>query len=242
MSLSRSKGGGRGGGGGISGGGGGGGNGGTGCGVSVGGTEDIVCGAASTNKRGRSDKIESPPRGISESSPRTDTCTSDDRVYSGKTPRFYHRISAPETKKKPKFEDDYELGEMLKEGAEGQAYICYKKHKFQGDAVVTFTEKKFVVKKMNLEDVQRKSRFMTWEKLLQIKRGQSEIMMANVQQFIVRHLCSYEDEEAHELYGGARLSQKTCAVSHLSHVHRDGILRWRHLARHNTRAKSQGIP
>jgi hypothetical protein len=202
MSLSRAGKGGVGGGGG-----GGGGNGGAFCGASVGfGSEDIVNGAASAMKRARSDKMDSPPRGISESSPRTDTLTSDDQVKSSKTPRvFFHRKSTPETKKKVKFEDDYELGDMLKEGAEGQAYICYKKHKFQGDAVVTFTEKKFVVKKMNLEDVKKKTRFMTWEKLLQIKRGQSEIMMANVQQFIVRHLCSYEDEEAHELYEIARL-------------------------------------
>ena len=160
--------------------------------------DDVFCGDAASSKRLRSELHDSPPRFATESSPRTDVLTSDDHVKSAKTPRCYMPQRRP-TPKKVYFHDDYQLGEMLKEGAEGQAYICYKKQKFQGGVVHTFTEKKFVVKKMNLEDLRRKGRFMTWEKLLQIKRGQSEIMMANVHQLIVKHLCSYEDEDAQEL-------------------------------------------
>jgi galactose-1-phosphate uridylyltransferase len=94
------------------------------------------------------------------------------------------RPSAP--KRIPHFHDDYELGEM---------------QKFQGGVHLTFREKKFVVKIMKLEDWKKKGRGnITWEKLLQIKRGQSEIMMSNVHPLIVKHYASYEDEEAHELY------------------------------------------
>ena len=180
MSLSRARGGGDGAGGGT-------------------GTDDLVGAASSAIKRARPEKHESPPRYISESSPRIDTQSSDDHVKSAKTPRCFLPPRKATPKKLTHFHDDYELGEMLKEGAEGQAYICYKKQKFQGGVVHTFTEKKFVVKRMNLESLRRKGHFMTWEKLLQIKRGQSEIMMANVHQLIVKHLCSYEDEDAQEL-------------------------------------------
>ncbi len=172
--------------------------------MSAGGQDDIVS-TASTLKRSRGDKGESPPRAFTESSPRLvyDIHTSDDAAASlSKTPRTsctYLNTRRHSSRKIPHFHDDYELGEMLKEGAEGQAYICYKKFKFQGGSL-TFREQKFVVKKMNLEDLKRSGRFVTWEKLLQIKRGQSEVMMANVHHHIVRHLGSYEDEEAQELY------------------------------------------
>jgi hypothetical protein len=140
----------------------------------------------------------------------TDASTEDHVVVGAKTPRnpgefleramlTQRRPSAP--KRIPHFHDDYELGEMLKEGGEGKAYICYKKQKFQGGVHLTFREKKFVVKIMKLEDWKKKGRGnITWEKLLQIKRGQSEIMMSNVHPLIVKHYASYEDEEAHELY------------------------------------------
>lgn len=172
--------------------------------MSSAGSDELGGGAAFTPKRARSDKPESPPRFTAESLPRpaSDVFSSEDTVVSvSKTPRILLSSKRAKEKKPPLFLDDYELGEKLKEGAEGQAYICYKKIKFQGGKTCTFREKKFVVKKMTLQDVTRHTRgsFWTWEKLLRIKRGQSEIMMANVHKHIVRHLGSYEDEERHEL-------------------------------------------
>ena len=165
-----------------------------------------------STKRLRAEKGESPPRAFSESSTRfvADAHAIDDTALSARTPRNVgaYPPQRRHTPKKhiPHFHDDYELGEMLKEGAEGQAYICYKKFKFQGGGSLTFREQKFVVKKMNLEGLKRSGRFFTWEKLLQIKRGQSEVMMANVHHHIVRHLGSYEDAEEHELYVSTRAS------------------------------------
>ena len=173
--------------------------------MSSAGSDELGGGAAFTPKRARSDKPESPPRFAAESLPRpaSDVFSSEDSVVSvSKTPRTVGILPVRKKEKRPPlFLDDYELGEKLKEGAEGQAYICYKKIKFQGGKTCTFREKKFVVKKMTLQDVTRHTRgsFWTWEKLLRIKRGQSEIMMANVHKHIVRHLGSYEDEERHEL-------------------------------------------
>lgn len=171
--------------------------------MSGGGQDDNVS-TSTTLKRSRGDKGDSPPRAFSAVSPRlvNDAHTSDESVVPlSKAPRAAGSYLPPRrhsSRKIPHFHDDYELGEMLKEGAEGQAYICYKRFKFDGGSI-TFREQKFVVKKMNLEALKRSGRFVTWEKLLQIKRGQSEVMMANVHHHIVRHLGSYEDEEAQEL-------------------------------------------
>jgi hypothetical protein len=215
--------------------------------MSAGGQDDIIS-SASTLKRTRGDRGDSPPRTISESSPRlvSDVHTSDDTAVSvfktPRTPGCYLPPRRHSSRKIPHFHDDYELGEMLKEGAEGQAYICYKKFKFQGGSL-TFREQKFVVKKMNLEDLKRSGRFVTWEKLLQIKRGQSDVMMANVHHHIVRHLGSYEDEEAQELYVAARRvrSVDPFIVLRPLHVHRDGALRWWHVGRHHAESQIQGI-
>jgi hypothetical protein len=174
--------------------------------MSSAGSDELGGGAAFTPKRARSDKPESPPRFTAESLPRpaSDVFSSEDtKVSVSKTPPSLLpvRRGPSEEKKPPLFLDDYELGVKLKEAAVGQAYICYAKIKFQGGKTRTFREKKFVVKLYTLEDVSRHTRgsFWTWEKLLRIKRGQSEIMMANVHKHIVRHLGSYEDEERHEL-------------------------------------------
>jgi hypothetical protein len=64
--------------------------------------------------------------------------------------------------------------------------------------------------------------------------------MANVHQLIVKHLCSYEDEDAQELYDCA-LFRNVCTASYHSHVHRYGVLRWWYPRRHNARTKSQRI-
>ena len=169
------------------------------------------------SKRARISPNTSPPRVFSDAAAFGDLVASmsktprDTVPSAGSVNATRDRISyptkspaAPKRPIPPRFEEDYELGEKLSEGAEGQAFICYKFQRFQGGNKVVFRERKFVVKQMKLNDLKLKNSAWTWEKLLEIKRGQSEVMMANAHRHIVRHLVSYENEEAQELYVSRR--------------------------------------
>jgi len=162
------------------------------------------------SKRARVSPSSSPQRIISDATTSVDLTprAPRDLVPSAGSARdkVYQKKPAPASKKPipPRFDQHYQLGEKLSEGAEGQAHICHKIEKFQGGNYVVFRERKFVVKKMKLDDLKLKNPAWTWEKLLEIKRGQSDVMQANAHRHIVRHLVSYEDEAAQELYVSRR--------------------------------------